>query len=510
MPAKLVQIRRGTTPEHSVFTGKQGEITVDLDKDTIVVHDGNLQGGYPLAKENMSNVIGKIGIQHLNLTSTNETSGQVLTTDGNGNLLFANDSTDVAGTAIGGDLTGTVGNAQIVGDSVGINELNVIDGTAGQALFTDGSGNLSFNNVVTDPTLGGALSGSTSNAVINPNTINGTHISMGSDTSGDLLYYNGTDYVRLPKGTDGDVLKLVSGNPQWGEDLGTGGQVFIEDTFIADGTATTFSPLSQAVASVEGIIVFIDGVSQPTSAYSLPTDTSIQFSSAPENSCNIRILHLGTPVPVGTIADNSVLTDKIANNAVTSDKILDGAVTDAKITSVDASKVTGSLPASQLSGSLPAGMGGGKVLQVVNFVDNQNSSTTSQTFVDTTLQASIQPSSSTSKIAIFLSYYYSSQWYANNTNDPGPVFRLFRDTAQLSHDITVGHDSGDYSADAGHGYSFNFLDSPDTTAMIYYCLKYKAQGTAGPVFYNRGAHLNATQPSGGTAISSIMLVEIGA
>ena len=214
MPAKLVQIRRGTTPEHSVFTGKQGEITVDLDKDTIVVHDGNLQGGYPLAKENMSNVIGKIGIQQLNLTSTNETSGQVLTTDGNGNLLFANDSTDVAGTAIGGDLTGTVGNAQITVDvittdtivddaittnklindsvtapkiannavttvkladdavtsdkvsdlaittdklsdgsvtatkvatnSIGISELNVSDGSNGQYLSTDGSGNISF------------------------------------------------------------------------------------------------------------------------------------------------------------------------------------------------------------------------------------------------------------------------------------------------------------------------------------------------------------------------------
>ena len=93
--------------------------------------------------------------------------------------------------------------------------------------------------------------------------------------------------------------------------------------------------------------------------------------------------------------------------------------------------------------------------------------------------------------------------------NPGEVFRLFRDTAQLSHDITVGHDSANYSADAGHGYSFNFLDSPDTTAMVYYCLKYRTQGTGGQsVFYNRGAHLNATNENGGTAVSSIMLMEL--
>ena len=66
MPAKLVQIRRGTTSEHSVFTGRQGEITVDLDKDTVVVHDGTLQAGHPLARENMSNVIGTPNDFHIN------------------------------------------------------------------------------------------------------------------------------------------------------------------------------------------------------------------------------------------------------------------------------------------------------------------------------------------------------------------------------------------------------------------------------------------------------------
>ena len=46
-----VQFRRGTTAQHASFTGAVGEITVDTTKDTAVVHDGALAGGYPLLKE---------------------------------------------------------------------------------------------------------------------------------------------------------------------------------------------------------------------------------------------------------------------------------------------------------------------------------------------------------------------------------------------------------------------------------------------------------------------------
>ena len=62
--------------------------------------------------------------------------------------------TDVGGTSVGGDVTGTVSNIQIssntitatelADNSVGITELNVSDGTSGQILKTNGSGTLSF------------------------------------------------------------------------------------------------------------------------------------------------------------------------------------------------------------------------------------------------------------------------------------------------------------------------------------------------------------------------------
>ena len=50
------------------------------------------------------------------------------------------------------------------------------------------------------------------------NSVTGAKIALGSDASGDIMYYNGTDYVRLAKGSDGEVLKLASGAPSWAAD----------------------------------------------------------------------------------------------------------------------------------------------------------------------------------------------------------------------------------------------------------------------------------------------------
>ena len=49
--ATQVQFRRGTTAETLAFTGAIGEVTVDLTKNTTVVHDGITAGGFPLLRE---------------------------------------------------------------------------------------------------------------------------------------------------------------------------------------------------------------------------------------------------------------------------------------------------------------------------------------------------------------------------------------------------------------------------------------------------------------------------
>ena len=53
--ADQLQLRGGTTAQTAAFTGALREVTVDTDKDTLVVHDNALAGGYPLMRENASN-----------------------------------------------------------------------------------------------------------------------------------------------------------------------------------------------------------------------------------------------------------------------------------------------------------------------------------------------------------------------------------------------------------------------------------------------------------------------
>ncbi|MAO86533.1 MAG: hypothetical protein CMF86_00315 [Candidatus Marinimicrobia bacterium] len=286
--AKRVQRRRGTTSEHSTFTGYIGETTVDTSKDTVIVHDGSQAGGYPLAREDLSNVTltNLIGVNELKLTDG--TLNQVIKTNGSGTISFG--TIDVAGAtmgALGGDISGTVANALIRDNKVGIAELNVTDGTNGQALTTNGSGTLSFSNVLTDPALGGHLTGTTSAAVINNNTI----------TSGMLT----------------TALKN-----------------FTYDSFTGDGVTTTYT-LTDDVGSVNAILAYIDGIVQPTTAYALPTTTSIQFLTAPPTGSVIRCLHLGFQSTVGVPSDGTVTTPKIATNAVTAAKFADGAVATAKL-----------------------------------------------------------------------------------------------------------------------------------------------------------------------------------
>ena len=45
-----IQLRQGTTTEKNTITGADGEVTVDTNKKTVVVHDGTTVGGTVLNK----------------------------------------------------------------------------------------------------------------------------------------------------------------------------------------------------------------------------------------------------------------------------------------------------------------------------------------------------------------------------------------------------------------------------------------------------------------------------
>ena len=112
--AKLLKLRRGTTSNHGSFTGAEGEVTVDTDKDTLVVHDGAQAGGRALLREDMSNLpAGTIdnadvnasaaiagtkispdfGSQNVITDGNVKTGPQIITNeDGGGHLYFKNNS----------------------------------------------------------------------------------------------------------------------------------------------------------------------------------------------------------------------------------------------------------------------------------------------------------------------------------------------------------------------------------------------------------------------------------
>jgi len=99
-----IQRRGGTTAQHASFTGLAREVTIDTDKNTVVVHDGSTAGGFEMLKNNLSNI---------NIDGT-ETAGYALKADGDGTyswgvaggLLQVKTGTYTGSAVVGGTYTG--------------------------------------------------------------------------------------------------------------------------------------------------------------------------------------------------------------------------------------------------------------------------------------------------------------------------------------------------------------------------------------------------------------------
>lgn len=89
---------------------------------------------------------------------------------------------------------------------------------------------------------------------------------------------------------------------------------FITDTFSGTGAQTAFTPLTRAPAGSASIAVFIAGVYQPPSAYTL-NGVTLTFGSAPTaGTSNIVILHLGNGSAVQVPSDGSVTLTKLSGD----------------------------------------------------------------------------------------------------------------------------------------------------------------------------------------------------
>ncbi len=140
-----IKRRRGTTTEHSTFTGAEAELTIDTTKDTVVVHDGSTAGGHPLAKESsLALKVDKAGD-----TMTGDLTVPNLIVSGNvdGRDVSA-DGTKLDGIEAGADVTDTanVGAAGAVMTTAATGQANMPAGTTAQRTGSPVAGALRFNS----------------------------------------------------------------------------------------------------------------------------------------------------------------------------------------------------------------------------------------------------------------------------------------------------------------------------------------------------------------------------
>jgi hypothetical protein len=134
-----------------------------------------------------------------------------------------------------------------------------------------------------------------------------------------------------------------------------------------------------------------------------------------------------------------------------------------------------------------------RILQVVSANYSTQASTTSATYADTGLTASITPSSTSSKILVIV----HQNGVARNGN-AGVNLKLFRNTTDLSH--IFAFDAGK-NVTNGDNYvgtcSTTYLDSPATISATSYKTQFSSSGSTGFV-------------QTGSAASTITLMEISA
>lgn len=140
----------------------------------------------------------------------------------------------------------------------------------------------------------------------------------------------------------------------------------------------------------------------------------------------------------------------------------------------------------------------GSVLQVVNSTLGSIVSTSSNTFSDTGLSASITPSSTTNKVLVFVSI---NGCYKAGT-DTCVKTQLVRGSTVISYIDDVAGYTGSTTI-TGSTVSFNYLDSPSTTSSTTYKVQFGTDSNGRTVSINNYA-------SGPGSVSAITLMEISA
>jgi hypothetical protein len=141
-----------------------------------------------------------------------------------------------------------------------------------------------------------------------------------------------------------------------------------------------------------------------------------------------------------------------------------------------------------------AAAAGGKVLQVVQGDYATSTSSSSSTYADTGLTATITPTSATSKILVM----YSISARKDTQNSQNAInFKLLRGATNISQRTSMG-----YTGTAIQNYFYvasNVLDTPATTSATTYKVQFASDNNTAEV-----------RVQGSNDLSTIILMEIGA
>ena len=209
------------------------------------------------------------------------------------------------------------------------------------------------------------------------------------------------------------------------------------------------------------------------------------------------------------------VANSIGATAITNDKILSvantkisGNIISSQITSVANTQLTGLIQAAQIgsanatlvtSGTLPtARLPAGSVLQVVQSLFANTTSTSSTSFVTTNHSASITPSSASNKILVTLS---GGGWYNSNIINKSLFTTIYRGATNLEPTANAGFEVIYCNAFFAAQHSVVYLDSPATTSATTYTIYFRVE-SGGTAVYTQ---FQGTQP--GTPVT-LTLMEI--
>ncbi len=113
--------------------------------------------------------------------------------------------------------------------------------TAGNILVGDAS-----NVAVSVAMSGDILISETGVVTIQDGAVDGSDISIASEVTGSVLYFNGTEWVTLAPGTDGQTLSLTGGLPVWASSAGGGS---LNDAYGNGSTITLAAANGSVVVS---------------------------------------------------------------------------------------------------------------------------------------------------------------------------------------------------------------------------------------------------------------------